>query len=304
MSDFQVHILGCGSALPTAVHYPTSQVVELRDKLFMIDCGEGAQRQFRLQHLDFGRLVAIFISHLHGDHCFGLPGLLSSLGLLGRRRAMPIYGPRGLDTFLLPFIEQNRQYLGYEIEIHILDDSIPQLAYEDRSVSVTTLPLKHGVPCVGYLIREKVTERHIDRASCDFYEVPRTFYPFLREGRDFVTSEGEVLPNDRLTRLGRSARSYAYCSDTAYAPHLIPLVQSVDLLYHEATFLNTLRARAKETNHSTAEEAALIASKANVGQLLIGHYSARYNDSRPLLREAQAIFPKTLAADEGMVVTL
>ena len=224
MSDFKVHILGCGSALPTAAHYPTSQVVELRDKLFMIDCGEGAQRQLRLQRLDFGRLVAIFISHLHGDHCFGLPGLLSTLGLLGRRRALPIYGPKGLDTFLTPFIEQNKQYLGYEIEIHVLDDRTPVVAYEDRSVLVTTLPLKHGLPCMGYHLQERVTMRHIDRASCDFYGVPRSYYAMLREGKDFETEEGTIIPNSRLTEAGKPARSYAYCSDTAYNPSLIPLV--------------------------------------------------------------------------------
>ena len=304
MSDFKVHILGCGSALPTAAHYPTSQVVELRDKLFMIDCGEGAQRQLRLQRLDFGRLVAIFISHLHGDHSFGLPGLLSTLGLLGRRRALPIYGPKGLDTFLTPFIEQNKQYLGYEIEIHVLDDRTPVVAYEDRSVLVTTLPLKHGLPCMGYHLQERVTMRHIDRASCDFYGVPRSYYAMLREGKDFETEEGTIIPNSRLTEAGKPARSYAYCSDTAYNPSLIPLVRCVDLLYHEATFLQDRSARARETGHSTAEQAALIARDAEVRQLLIGHYSARYPDPAPLLREAQAIFPQTLAANEGMTLSL
>ena len=181
MSDFRVHILGCGSALPTTVHYPTSQVVEFREKLFLVDCGEGAQRQFRFQRLDFGRIVGILISHLHGDHCYGLPGFLSTLGMLGRRRALPIYGPKGIDTFLAPFIKESQSYLGYEIEVHVLDDRGSACFYEDRSLTITTLPLEHRTPCVGYLFREKATERHIDRASCDFYGVPRTYYPALTQ---------------------------------------------------------------------------------------------------------------------------
>ena len=304
MGDFRVHILGCGSALPTAVHYPTSQVVELRDKLFLVDCGEGAQRQFRLQRLDFGRIIGVFISHLHGDHCYGLYGFLSTMGMLGRRRALPVYGPRGIDTVLAPFIEESRSYLGYEIEVHVIDDRRSSLIYEDRSVEITSLPLEHRAPCVGYLFREKVTERHIDRASCDFYQVPRSYYVALREGADFTTEEGQVIPNHRLTRQGRKARSYAYCSDTAYAPSLVPLIQGVDLLYHEATFSRERSERAKVTAHSTAEQAALIAQASGVGRLLIGHYSARYLDATPLLREAQEVFPETLASDEGMIIDL
>lgn len=304
MSDFRVHILGCGSALPTTVHYPTSQVVEFREKLFLVDCGEGAQRQFRFQRLDFGRIVGILISHLHGDHCYGLPGFLSTLGMLGRRRALPIYGPKGIDTFLAPFIKESQSYLGYEIEVHVLDDRGSACFYEDRSLTITTLPLEHRTPCIGYLFREKATERHIDRASCDFYGVPRTYYPALREGQPFTTSEGDVISADRLTRPGRPPRSYAYCSDTAYAPQLVPLLKDISLLYHEATFPKERQARAKQTAHSTAEEAGLIARQAKVGRLLIGHYSARYTDATPLLREAQEVFPDTLAANEGMILDL
>ena len=304
MGDFRVHILGCGSALPTLQHYPTSQVVELRDKLFVVDCGEGAQRQLRHQRLDFGRIVGIFISHLHGDHCYGLYGLLSTLGMLGRRRALPVYGPRGIDTFLAPFIEESRSYLGYDIEVHVLEDRTSTLCYEDRSVTVTTLPLDHRTPCVGYLFREKVTERYIDRASCDFYGVPLAYYPALRAGADFTTDEGKVVPCERLTRPGKAPRSYAYCSDTAYRPALVPLLREVSLLYHEATFLKDRIERAKVTAHSTAEQAARIAADAGVQRLVIGHYSARYTDTQPLLDEAQSVFPATVAADEGMIFEL
>lgn len=304
MSDFRVHILGCGSALPTTVHYPTSQVVEFREKLFLVDCGEGAQRQFRLQRLDFGRIVGVVISHLHGDHCYGLPGFLSTLGMLGRRRALPIYGPRGIDKYLAPFVEESRSYLGYDIEVHVLNDRESTCFYEDRTLSITSLPLEHRIPCTGYLFREKPTERHIDRASCDFYGVPRTYYPALREGKPFTTPEGESIPADRLTRPGRKPRSYAYCSDTAYAPALVPLIREVSLLYHEATFPKERLARAKQTAHSTAEEAGRIARLAQVGRLAIGHYSARYADATPLLREAQEVFPETIASNEGMILDL
>ena len=304
MGDFRVHILGCGSALPTMQHYPTAQVVEFRDKLFVVDCGEGAQRQLRRQRLDFGRIVGVFISHLHGDHCYGLYGLLSTMGMLGHRRALPVYGPRGIDKFLAPFIEESRSYLGYDIEVHVVDDRTSSLCYEDRSVTVTTLPLEHRTPCTGYLFREKVTERHIDRASCDFYGVPRSYYTALREGADFTTEEGKVIPCERLTRQGKTPRSYAYCSDTAYLPSLVPLLRDVSLLYHEATFLSDRLARAKETAHSTAEQAARIAQAAGVERLVIGHYSARYIDIQPLLEEAQAVFPETVAADEGMILEL
>ena len=260
MSDFRVHILGCGSALPTTRHYPSAQVLAYREKLFLIDCGEGAQRQWRALRLDFGRLVAVFISHLHGDHCYGLPGLLSTLSLLGRRRALPIYGPRGIADYLAPFISSSTSWLGYEIEVHI------------------------------------------DRASCDFYGVPVSAFKALREGADYTTPEGQLIPNARLTRPAKAGRSYAYCSDTAYRPALIPLLQGVDLLYHEATFPRERAARAAETGHSTAEQAAEIARASGVGRLLIGHYSARYSDATPLLEEARALFPETTAADELMTL--
>lgn len=302
MSDFRVHILGCGSALPTTRHYPSAQVVAYREKLFLIDCGEGAQRQWRALRLDFGRLVAVFISHLHGDHCYGLPGLLSTLSLLGRRRALPIYGPRGIADYLAPFISSSTSWLGYEIEVHTLDDRQAGPVYEDRSLTVSSLPLDHRMPCTGYLFRERGLERHIDRASCDFYGVPISIFKALREGADYTTPEGQLIPNARLTRPAKAGRSYAYCSDTAYRPALIPLLQGVDLLYHEATFPRERAARAAETGHSTAEQAAQIARASGVGRLLIGHYSARYSDATPLLEEARTLFPETTAADELMTL--
>ncbi|KGN83729.1 ribonuclease Z [Porphyromonas sp. COT-290 OH860] len=304
MSDFNVHILGCGSALPTVAHLPSSQVVELRGKLYMIDCGEGAQRQMRLQRLNFGKLVAIFISHLHGDHCFGLPGLISSLGMLGRTGNLHIIGPVGLKRFLEPILEQFCDQMAYRVVLTETDTRQGQTVWEDRSVTISTIPLKHRTPTQGYLFREKVTPLHLDKASADFYGIPLAAYPAILRGEDFVSEAGEVIPNSRLTKRGREARSYAYCSDTSYLPNNAPLIKGVTLLYHEATFLTSESARAGQTGHSTAREAALMAQSAEAKRLLIGHYSARYHATDDLLAEARAIFPCTEAANEGMCLEL
>lgn len=304
MSDFKVHILGCGSALPTGVHLPTSQVVELRNKLYMIDCGEGAQRQMRLQHLSFGKLVAVFISHLHGDHCFGLPGLLSTLGLLGRTGELHLIGPIGLKRFVQPILEQFCDKMPYEVLITETDDQIPQQVWEDRSVRIETIPLKHRTPTQGYIFREKSTLLHLDKASADFYNLPRSAYSAVLSGANYITPSGEIIDNARLTKPGRPPRSYAFCSDTSYLPENVAYLQDVTLLYHEATFMTSEEARARQTGHSTARQAALMARQSHAHKLLIGHYSARYTDLMPLLQEAQAVFANTIAATEGMCLEL
>lgn len=304
MSDFKVHILGCGSSLPTGAHLPTSQVVELRGKLYMIDCGEGAQRQMRMHHLSFGKLIAIFISHLHGDHCFGLPGLLSTLGMLGRTGDLHLVGPVGLKRFVEPILAQFCEGMAYRVLIHEVDDRVPQRVWEDRSLTVDTIPLYHRAPTQGYIFRERVTALHLDKASADFYRVPRSAYPAILRGEDYVDEEGTRVPNARLTRRGKPARSYAFCSDTAYAPSNVDAIRGVSLLYHEATFADEHRVRAKQTGHSTAREAAMMAAQAEVGQLVVGHYSARYTDIVPLLAEAREVFPNTLAGKEGLIIPL
>lgn len=302
--EFNVHILGCGSSLPTSRHLPTSQVVNIRGKLYMIDCGEGAQRQMRQQHLSFSKLVAIFISHLHGDHCFGLPGLLSSLGMLGRTGDLHIIGPVGLEAFLRPILHQFCTGMPYEVIIHVFDTKVKQVVWDDKSVTITSLPLKHRVPTQGYLFQEKTTIRHLDKASADFYGVPRTHYPKIIAGEDFINEEGELIPNYRLTKPGQKPRSYAYCSDTKFIPENASLFEGVSLLYHEATFTQALKARARQTGHSTAREAAQMAILSRAKKLLIGHYSARYHGYDELLEEAQASFPETIAAYEGLCIKL
>lgn len=304
MADFDVTILGCGSALPTTHHWATSQVVDLRDKLYMIDCGEGTQVQMRYNHIKFSRLNHIFISHLHGDHCFGLPGLLSTLGMLGRMGELVIHGPKEIEDYMRPILALFCQGLPFEVRFNPIDPTSHQLVMEDRSLQVYSLPLKHRVPCCGYLFAEKPKARHIVRDMIDFYQVPVAMIQHLKEGADFVTPDGEVIPNSRLTRTAEPPKRYAYCSDTAYQPSLIPLLEGVDLLYHEATFAECDAARAKETFHSTARQAAQIAKEAHAKRLVIGHYSARYESVKHLKEEADAIFPDTTLANEGLRLTL
>lgn len=298
MEKFNVHILGCGSALPTTRHYPTSQVVNVRDKLFMIDCGEGAQLQYRKSHLKFSRLGHIFISHLHGDHCFGLFGLISTLNLLGRTAELHIHSPKGLEELMKPMLAYFCHQMTYEVIFHEFDTKQPTLIYEDRSLTVTTIPLKHRMPAAGFLFAEKPRPAHIVREMVDFYQVPLYELNRIKNGSDYLTPDGELVPNSRLTRPSEPPRRYAYCSDTLPLEAVAEQIKGVNLLFHEATFANEGEARAKETYHSTAEQAAQIAAKAEVKRLVIGHFSARYEDESLLLDEAKAFFPETILAKE------
>lgn len=304
MADFNINILGCGSALPTTRHLATSQIVDLRDKLYMIDCGEGTQVQMRKMRIRFSRLNHIFISHLHGDHCFGLPGLISTLGMLGRMGELVIHGPKEVETFMKPVIDLFCKGLEFEVCFNTVDPYCHSRVMEDRSVSVYSIPLKHRIPTCGYLFAEKPKEAHIIREMTDFYQIPVKWMKDIKQGKDYITPDGEVIPNNRLTRPAASPKRYAYCSDTAYHPSIIPIIEGVDLLYHEATFAEEDAARAKETFHSTARQAAEIARQAQVQQLVIGHYSARYDDVAQLGKEACSVFPNTLLANEGMVIPL
>ena len=304
MEKFELHILGCGSALPTTRHFPTSQIVNVRDKLFMIDCGEGAQLQFRKSHLKFSRLNHIFISHLHGDHCFGLLGLISTLNLLGRTAELHIHSPKGLETLLPPMLDFFNRQMTYKVLFHEFDTKEPMQIYEDRSLTVTTIPLRHRMPCCGFLFAEKRRPNHIIREMVDFYQVPVYELNRIKNGADYVTPEGKTVSNNLLTRPSAPSRSYAYCSDTIYLPSIVEQIKVVDLLFHEATFANEDAPRAKETFHTTAAQAAEIARRAEVKKLLIGHFSARYEDENVLLQEASAIFPDTQLAKETLSVSV
>lgn len=304
MEKFELHILGCGSALPTTRHFPTSQVVNVRDKLFMIDCGEGAQLQFRKSRLKFSRLNHIFISHLHGDHCLGLPGLVSTLNLLGRTADLHIYSPEGLEKLLRPMLMFLNRQMTYEVVFHEFETREPAVVFEDRSITVTTIPLRHRLPCCGFLFAENPRPRHLLRDMLDCYGVPVSEFNRIKNGADYVTPEGEVVPNERLTSPSDPPRRFAYCSDTIYCPGLAAQLQGVDLLFHEATFEDEDAPRAKETFHTTAGQAARLAKDAGVRKLLIGHFSARYEDESRLLQQAQACFPQSQIACETLCVPI
>ncbi|MGL5272428.1 MAG: ribonuclease Z [Phocaeicola sp.] len=304
MEKFEVNILGCGSALPTNRHLSTSQVINVREKLFMIDCGEGTQLQLRRSKLKFTRLNHIFISHLHGDHCFGLMGLISTLGLLGRTAALHIYAHEELERILAPQIAFFCRGMSYDVVFHSINPYKEEVIYEDRSLTVTTIPLVHRIPTCGFLFAEKQTPNHIKRDMIDFYKVPTYEMNRIKNGADFTMPDGIVIPNAVLTTPSTPARKYAYCSDTIFNTKIVDQIREVDLLFHEATFAQSELARAKETFHTTAAQAGEIAQMAGVKKLLIGHYSARYTDESVLLREAMEYFPNTLLAQENMNLSL
>ena len=301
MEPFRVHILGCGSALPTLKHNASSQVVEIREKLFMIDCGEGTQMQLRKSRIRFTKISCVFISHLHGDHCFGLIGMISTFGMLGRTATLRVYGPKELGSVLDSQIKTFCQGLEFQVEFHAVDTTKKAVIYEDRSLTVESIPLRHRMPTCGFLFREKPTLPHIKRDMIDFYHVPVSQINNIKLGASWTTPDGDVVDNSRFVEPADPPRSYAYCSDTKYIPELHNLIDGVDTLYHESTYASDNADRARKYHHSTAQDAASVARDAHVGKLLLGHYSARYNDESVILREAQEIFPNSLLTNEGMV---
>ena len=298
MEPFRVHILGCGSALPTLKHFPSAQVVEVRGKLFLVDCGEGTQIQLRRSRLRFTKISAVFVTHLHGDHCFGLIGMLSTFGLLGRTAKLTVYAPAELADILQRQIDFFCRDLDYEVEFKAVDTTKQQVMYEDRSLTVETIPLQHRVHCCGYLFREKPSLAHIRRDMTDFYEIPISQFNNIKAGADWTTPDGEVIPNSKLTEPADTPRSYAYCSDTRYIPTLYERLKGVSTLYHESTYGEDNLQMAEKYNHSTARQAALVAREAGVGQLLLGHYSSRYEREEVLLNEAREVFENTRLTNE------
>ncbi len=301
MEPFRIHILGCGSALPTLKHNPTCQMVEFRDHLYMIDCGEGAQLQFRHMHIHFAKLRAIFISHLHGDHCFGLLGLISTLGMLGRTAPLHVYAPADFEHLFNTMLAFFCDRMEYKVEFHAVDTTRQEVIFESKSLTVSTIPLEHRVPCCGYLFSEKPSLPHIRRDMIDYYEIPVCQINNVKNGMDWTTPEGDVIPNSRLVTPADKPRKYAFCSDTRYVPRLHQSVMGVDTLYHESTYSEENADRAKLYYHSTARQAAQVAKAAQVGKLILGHYSARYNDEKGLLEEAKAVFPNSFLSSEGAV---
>ena len=299
MEPFKVHILGCGSALPTLHHMASSQVVELRDKQFMVDCGEGTQVQIRRSRINFNKIQAVFISHIHGDHCFGLIGMISTFGLQGRKSPLQVYAPAALGPMLQSQIELFCQHLSFEVVFHAIDTEKTDVIYEDRSLTVSTIPLQHRLPTCGFLFREKPTLPHIRRDMIDYLEIPVSQINNIKNGAGWTTPEGRTYSHEELTTPAEPTRAYAYCSDTRFVPTLHELIAGVDLLYHESTYCRDSQHRAEAYWHSTAADAATVAREAGVKKLLLGHYSSRYPDENAFQDEAREIFPESYLTNEN-----
>lgn len=298
-----VHILGSSSATPTATRHPSAQVLSLADQLFLIDCGEGTQMQFRRFRVRAQRIQHIFISHLHGDHYLGLPGLIFTLHLFGRREALHIYANPELEKILNHILEVSATTLLFPLHFHPLPEDFSGIVLENEKMSVTAFPLKHRVPTHGFLFKTKPALRKIRRQSTEKLGLSSEQYRSIREGNDLLTAGGELIPNRSLTDDPSPVKTYAYCSDTGFTDSFLKHIMGVDLLYHEATFMKDKEANAREKEHSTTIDAATIALKAGARKLLIGHYSARYDELQPVLDEARTVFPETYLAEEGSVIS-
>ncbi|MGA1976742.1 MAG: ribonuclease Z [Bacteroidales bacterium] len=295
----EVTVLGSSSALPTSERFPSAHVLNAHERLFLIDCGEGTQMQLRRNRIRFGRINHIFISHLHGDHVFGLYGLLSTFSLMGRTTPVHIYAPSNYDKMLHSHLVDFDIHLGFDIDFNPLSSKDPDMILDDKYLTVVSFPLKHRVPAFGFLFREKPRDRNILKEAIARYGIPSVRIPAIKKGGDFVTEDGIVLKNEEITIPGPEPLSYAYCSDTSYFKRLASFVKDVDLLYHEATFDKSLSDLAAITGHSTTADAAKVASEAKAKTLLIGHFSARYKDILPLVAESREVFPQTFPAIDG-----
>jgi ribonuclease Z len=295
----KITILGCYAATPRTFTNPTSQVLEIKNRLFLIDCGEGTQVQLRKNKIKFSKINHVFISHLHGDHFYGLIGLISTFTLLGRTTDLHIYGPVGIKEIITLQLRITDSWLNYTLHFTELSSKSSELIYEDDKVSVTTIPLKHRIYTNGFLFREKIDKRKLNISAVTDFEIESCYFQNIKNGKDITLDDGRIIQNSQLTFDPIAPKSYAFCSDTAYSEEIIPLISQCDVLYHEATFLESEMLLAKKTKHSTAMEAATIALKAKVSQLILGHYSTRYENITLFKEEAETVFPNVLLADDG-----
>jgi ribonuclease Z len=300
---FELTILGTSSALPTSNRYPTAQVLHVSGRFFLVDCGEGTQTQMRKYKIGFSKINHIFITHLHGDHIFGLIGLISTMNLLGRINDLHLYAHSELQKYLSAQIQfLYTEELTFKIIYHPLNFKKGQKIYEDKKVSVYSFPLVHRIPTCGFRFEEKPPLPNLIASKIEEYLIPIHDRQRIKEGGNFTTINGQIIPYSELTTNKYQPRSFAFCSDTRFDESYIESVRNVILLYHEATFANDNKDLAQSTYHSTGEDAAKVALKANVGKLIIGHFSARYKDHTIILKEAQAVFPNTTAIAEGDVI--
>lgn len=300
----QLTILGCYAATPRTITNPTSQLLEINNRMFLIDCGEGTQVQLRKNKIKFSKINQIFISHLHGDHFFGLIGLISTFSLLGRTTDLHVYGPKGIKEIILLQLKLSNSWTNYGLYFHELESDESVTVFEDEKVLVKTIPLKHRVYTNGFLFQEKVGERKLNMDAVLNSEIESCYYQKIKNGKDITLEDDRIIPNSELTFDPIPPKSYAFCSDTVYYEAVIPIIENVDVLYHESTFLESEEGLAQKTLHSTAKEAARIALKANVKQLILGHYSTRYESINLFKEEAETIFPEVLSAEDGKTFEL
>lgn len=297
-------ILGCYSATPRANAHLTAQVLTIKNHTFLIDCGEGTQQQLRRQKISFARIKHIFISHLHGDHVFGLIGFISSLNLLHRKKELHIHGPKGLKKFIITQLQLSKSWTTFPLYFHELSQKEPQLIYEDQKVSVQTIPLDHRIYTNGYLFKEKKAARKLLINEVKKHHIDVAFYNNIKLGRDVILANGEKIPNEKLTAPPPAPKSYAFCSDTAYKPGISHQLSGVTALYHESTFQEDNHNLCASTKHSTAQQAATIAKKSGAGKLILGHYSSRYKTLEGFKNEAQTVFKNVELAEDGKVFSL
>lgn len=303
--SIRLTILGCHSATPRINAFPTAQYLEINNRHFLIDCGEGTQRQMRKYKIGFSKINHIFISHLHGDHFYGLVGLLSTFGILNREKEIHIFGPKGIKEVTLLQLKISQSHAKYKMIFHELSSTESQLIFEDDKIEVRTIPLDHRVYTNGYLFTEKEKPRKLNMLNISGYpEIDKADYLNIKAGRDITLASGKVILNSELTLPPPKPLRFAFCSDTSYKPDIVPIIKNADLLYHEATFLDERQDLAAKTKHSTTKQAAAIAKKANVNQLILGHYSGRYKDISEFKKEAQEIFMNTELAEPGKVFTI
>lgn len=298
-SPLKVHILGCHSATPKNNAYPTAQVVEVRGQLILVDCGEGTQIRLRQNSIKFNQIKHILISHLHGDHFYGLIGFLSTLSLLNRKNILKVYAPVGAREIIDIQLKYSKSYLTYPLEIHELDNEESEQIIDHDKFTVKTIPLDHRVYTNGFLITEKPGDRKLNVEEVEKYPIDKVYYKKIVNGEDITLESGDVIPNEQLSFPPEPVKSYAYCSDTAFKPDIVPIIKGATALYHESTFLEINEDLCAKTKHSTAKQAGIIAAKAEVGHLILGHYSARYKNLEMFSNEAKEVFDNVLLAKTG-----
>lgn len=303
-NNFTLHTIGCGSAKPSVRHNPSSTVIDYHGNLFMFDCGEGSQREFQRQHLKFSRLGHVFLTHLHGDHVFGLPGLIGTLALSGTGGEIVVHTIEEGRKILSEIFNYFNRDLILNVRFNVFDPEKENLIFENNSITVRTIPLRHRIPTAGYVMEEKIKPRHINREMCDFHDVPLSWMDRLRGGQDFVKPDGTIVPNVLLTREPSESLSYAHISDTAFFPELAEKIGPVTLLFHETTYLDDKKEKARQRGHSTASEAATIAKLSGAKALLTGHYSSSVKDDTLFQKEAEEVFPNVILNKEGLALEL